>query len=113
MQRSNDLINEDTMHYYIESSFHTRGYTPLKQGKRSYCETLCQDRATLLKKLSCINYGHYFAQDFKASEIDSKLEGIKTSEKAKLLKNVIDVMFHESEVSKAPMEEEVIKEVKH
>ena len=67
MQRSNDLINDDTMHYYIESSFQTRGYTPLKPGKRSYCDSLCQDRDKLLTKLSRINYGHYFASDFKAS----------------------------------------------
>ena len=48
----------------------------------------------MLTKLSKMNYGKFFGSDFKTSQIDKDFEGIQNSDKAKIITNVIDLMFY-------------------
>lgn len=90
------MINPDSINYYIESSFQTRGQTPLKEeAKKSYVDAACQDKTTILKKLRKINYNQFFSNRFQTASIDEKFEGIDNHGKAKLIGNVVDLLFYD------------------
>jgi hypothetical protein len=68
--RNNELFNESTLQYYIESSFQTRGQTPQKQVKRNvsqYVDTVCKDKPSILRKLRKINYNRFFGNQFEVA----------------------------------------------
>lgn len=63
----NELINEESLQYYIDSSFRTRGQTPLKNARWKtafYVDEVCADKKKIMKKLTKINYNDYFGNNF-------------------------------------------------
>lgn len=92
------MINKDSLNYYIDSSFHTRGQTPIKIETKKvsqYVDDACKDKGEILRKLRKINYNKFFGNNFQTAKIDKNFEGIDNQGKANIIGNVIDLLFYD------------------
>ena len=65
---NNELINEESLQYFIQSSFKTRGQTPLKNSRWKtafYIDEVCSDKQKIMRKLRKINYKDFFSNNFQ------------------------------------------------
>jgi hypothetical protein len=82
--------------YFIESSFKTRGTTPLKNSRWKtafYIDEVCSDKQKILRKLRKIKYNDFFSGNFAIQRIDSQFKDLENKEKVKVIDNVIDLLF--------------------
>jgi hypothetical protein len=84
------------MKYFIEKSFRTRGETPLRNSRWKtafYVDEVCSDKQRIMRKLRKIKYNDFFGNDFKLEKIDSQFTDLQNKDKAKVIDNVIDLLF--------------------
>ena len=73
INNTNELINEESIQYYIQSNFKTRGSTPMKNSRWKtafYIDEVCSDKQKILRKLRKIKYADFFAESFQVTKID-------------------------------------------
>jgi hypothetical protein len=58
-------------------------------------EDACSDKVEMLTKLRRINYNKYFSNQFKTKQIDKNFEGVDNKGKAKIIGNLIDLLFYD------------------
>ena len=92
----NDLFNDESLSYFIQANFKTRGTTPMKNSRWKtafYVDEVCSDKSKIMKKLRKIKYGEYFGSNFTVQKIDTQFKDLENQEKVKVMDNVIDFLF--------------------
>lgn len=65
--QQNELFNDESLSYFIQANFKTRGATPMKNTRWKtafYVDEVCADKPKIMKKLRKIKYAEYFGSNF-------------------------------------------------
>ena len=60
-----------------------------------YVDEICNNKDKILRKLRKIGYNQYFGNNFQVNRIDENFKDLEIKEKAKIIGNVIDLLFYD------------------